>query len=191
MIKPFTPLEFFQYEKEHGMTSDFIPYLKLHYSLGEKIKVLLNPKTVLEIGAGAGALLEYFLKEGIDATAVDHSIYHKQYFESRNPQWYYKYVVHDLADDLQDLNVDVIVSIECFEHLEDKVLEKAIDYVARNCKYFVFSSTPIPDPEFDVQWGHVNVKPTEEWIKIFEDKGMKLKYRWDVPTEWTLVFISR
>lgn len=187
-MKRFNHIEFFEYERDHGMTPDNEMYAEIHYSLGRKILSRINPKTVLEIGTGSGALLEFFCRRGVDAIGIDFNPFHKQYFESRNPEHFYRYVLHDLEEDLQDLHVDTIVSIECFEHLEDKVLDKAVDYVSRNCKTLIFSSTPHPDPEFDIQWGHVNVKPTQEWIKIFTSKGMKFIEQWDVPTAWTLRF---
>lgn len=187
-MKSYNHRQFFEYEQAHGMTPDHLPYRDLHYSLGRKIKQDLNPKSVLEIGCGSGALLEWFCSMDIEAYGIDNNPHHKEYFSMRNPDCSHAYMLWDLKNKPTESFFDVIVSIECFEHLEDKVLAQTADYVSRNCNYFVFSSTPHPDPDFDIQWGHVNVKNTDEWIEFFNRRDLKLKERWDVPTEWTLVF---
>jgi len=91
-----------------------------------------------------------------------------------------------------------ITSIEVFEHIEDIKLLPFIATLANHCEYFLFSSTPHKDmPEFDEQWGHVNIKPTDEWIRLFELNGFELlkeetKYLQEncIPTTWTLIFKS-
>jgi cyclopropane fatty-acyl-phospholipid synthase-like methyltransferase len=100
--------------------------------------------------------------------------------------------------DFKDSLYDMITSIEVFEHIPDEKLMPFIKELPHHCEYFLFSSTPYPNtPEFDEQWGHCNLKQTDEWIRIFTEAGFELlkeetKYlqKNEIPTKWTLMFKS-
>lgn len=190
-MKEFNDKEFFDYEMSHGMNPEDENYVKLQSALGHKIISDLKPESVLEIGPGSGALLEYFIRNQIDVFGIDKNPYHHKYFCTRNPVYVHNYYLYNMEDGVLDVDFlfDVGVSIETFEHMSDVAIRNSLELIKKSCKHwFVFSSTPHPDPEFDVQWGHINVKSKDEWISLFEEYDMKIHSEWKVPTEWTLLF---
>lgn len=151
----------------------------------------LEAKSAFEIGCGTGTLLRQMLDLKIGAWGYDPSVPHKGYWDEhiggvfkdrfincpkiRMNQWF-----------------DVIVSIEVFEHCTDEQIRQYLWDVSCNCQYFVFSSTSEHDtPEFDEEWGHINVKTQAQWVKLFREYGFELDRKLKFPTAWTKVFKSK
>jgi 2-polyprenyl-3-methyl-5-hydroxy-6-metoxy-1,4-benzoquinol methylase len=74
--------------------------------------------------------------------------------------------------------------IEVAEHMTDKELTVLFKKIKPN--YILFSSTPnVTDSDND--WGHINIKPKEEWLTFFEKKGYVLEKFVTLPTEWSII----
>lgn len=192
-MKQLTHKEFFEAEIQMGITPDNPAYLNLHYNLGRTIIERFNPKTTLEIGAGVGTLLEYLLKQGVNSVGIDLNPCEMDFFATRNPEFAPNYKICALQDypfsTLHMPIIDVVVSIEVFEHIADADILKALPDMAKKCRWFLFSSTP-ETTDWDLMWGHINVKPTEEWVKLFSPH-FDLVERLTAPTTWTLLFKSK
>lgn len=213
--KKFTNAEFFDYEKANGLTQDNEQYKQLHYGIADYIISRFNPNAVLEIGPGPGAIMERLAEKNILCWGIDQNEKAYEYFCLRNEDLKNLYFNESVsmffpklehAKKIFTLNsiplkkkaivlntpvFDVCVSIEVFEHIHDIELANVFEELPKYCKWFMFSSTPHKTtPEFDAQWGHINVKPTQEWIDIFNRHGFTLVEQIQFPTPWTLIFKS-
>ncbi len=59
-------------------------------------------------------------------------------------------------------------------------------------RFIVFSSTPHadPNPGWDFQWGHINIKPPEEWHALFRQYGCELADVRPPVTEWASLYVD-
>lgn len=208
----FTDKQFFDWEIEHGLYPGGSN--KGFYEVHEKLANFINSffltqikKTHLDLGAGNSPLTKILQDYGWDATLIDTNKYSIQMQKDFGTK---RLIEHDILNafspkcqDDDDMTngiheYDIVSCIEVLEHIEDNKLHYITDNLASYCKYFIFSSTPHHDtPEFDEQWGHVNIKQVDEWIQIFESNGFKLlkeetEYLQKncIPTTWTLMFKS-
>jgi len=190
-VAPFTDQEFFDYNKEHGWTQD-----NPAWNLGMDKTVdycvdILKAKSAVDIGCGSGALVEAFMRKNIPVYGIDSNTVNKEYFDQRNPENHYRFILDYAQNAVIDSKIDVVTCIEVMEHIPDEANEDILKLWREKCDYFLFSSTPYTDtPEFDKQWGHINVKPTDHWIKFFEKNGFVLLQKLDYPSPWTLLFKS-
>lgn len=155
-------------------------YHKLFEHTADHLVKHLNPKTVLELGCGPGVFVSSLLERGVSAKGIDRN----RHFKKLNDE---HIILADLKTYQIEQPVDMITSIEVFEHMADEELENILSQIAANCKWFVFSSTPHSSPA-DAEWGHVNIKSKAEWINFFKPYGLKLMHNWALPTHWTMVF---
>lgn len=187
--------DFFDFEVKNGLTTDNPAYKNLHYNLAKKIMETYKPVSILEIGSGCGAFLEYLVNNGVLAIGIDQNEHERQYFINRNPEAENRYKLATLKQFTENTEVfsffNVIVSIEVFEHITDDEIIPALKKLSRSCDWFYFSSTPHrTTEEFDTQWGHINIKSEEEWIELFKQCGFTLYNKPGTPTAWSLLFKS-
>lgn len=174
------PTQKFVYETYADTYLNDLNYHKLFDHTADHLIKHLNPKTVLELGCGPGIFISALLQRGVDAKGIDKNRHFKKLNE--NP-----IILADLKTYRIEQPVDVITSIEVFEHLTDEELDNILSQVADNCKWFVFSSTPHSSPT-DAEWGHVNIKSRADWISYFKPYDLSLTHNWALPTHWTMVF---
>lgn len=181
----FTDKEYFDYEMKNGIHNDNPNHIKVHDKLAKYVKEELKANSLFEIGCGTGAFLECCLKRKINAYGYEPSLYHKDYWDKRHPANRERMQLEHV--DL--VFADVVVCIEVFEHITIEECREHLNNIQRLCKYFIFSSTPYFDtPEFDEQWGHINLNTIEFWINLIESYGFKMKKTLGFPTEWTMLF---
>ena len=180
----FTDKQFFDWEIQNGLTPDNPDYLRLHAFTADLI-AQYKPRRVLEIGSGMGTLLECLTQKGFYAAGIDVNRFHRDFFLKRNPSLADRYGLLDHKFKLKSF--DFVVSIEVFEHLTDALIHEYMKQLKP--RYFLFSSTPNKTtPEFDEQWGHINLKQESEWIDLFSGYGYQLEKKLTLPTEWALLF---
>lgn len=196
----FTDKEFFDWEIEHGLYPG--GHNKGYYEVHNKLaQYIINfhagyIDSHLDLGGGNSPLTKILQDNGVDATLIELNQYSIKFQMDYGTKQ-----IHELDFTLCEYfkKYDFITSIEVFEHIEDKKLLPFISKLASYCEYFLFSSTPHKDtPEFDEQWGHVNIKSTFDWIKLFEANNFEWMssettylQRNCIPTTWTLMFKSK
>ena len=193
--RSFTDIEFFQVSVEMGINQHNKQYRKMFELLAQWIDDYFKPKAALEIGCGPGYLLKCLNKLGINTIGIDGNKYSKQLFVTEHPEYESKYFLdNNFNNDYKP--VDVLIAIECFEHIPDDALTKIMDKIAKTIQpnFIIFSSTPYFDPnlDWDVMWGHINVKTSQGWIDLFKRNGYDLVLGVSPPiTSWALLFQKR
>lgn len=191
--RPLTDKEFFEVSDELGQNQRNADYRRLHEFLATWIRDALSPRSALEIGSGPGYLLYCLNRLGIDATGLDGNPYSKGFFDRCHPDYQQRYLLDKYFEGHYE-PVDVVVSIEVFEHIPDEGLERILARVRRDIRprYFVFSSTPHhdPNPGWDMQWGHINVKQPAEWHQLFGRFGFRLANIRPPVTEWASLYVD-
>ena len=130
-----------------------------------KLIELYNPKTVLDIGCGAGYSLKYFLDKGLDGLGIEGF---KEAIE-RSPVKG-NIIEHDYTtgEYIPESKFDLGWSCEFVEHVEEQYLNnfmKSFDV----CEYVAMTHAVPGQPGFH----HVNCQPKEYWINIFKDYGFE------------------
>jgi len=197
----FTDKQFFDWEIEHGLYpgGSNKGFYEVHKKLAEFIDDFLKispGKNHLDLGAGNSPLTKILQDFGIQAVLIEQNKYSIEL--QKEIGVFSKNIFNDDFTNMEFVPFDFVTSIEVFEHIPDKQLLPFIAYLPLFCQFFLFSSTPHKDtPEFDEQWGHVNLKSTDEWIRIFTEAGFELLKEETgylqkncIPTTWTLMFKS-
>lgn len=185
---------FFEYACIHGYIQDNPEYTKGHHSVADWLIETIKPETMIEFGCGPGAMLERFLMNNVESLGIEINPYFIDYFQSRNPVLSDRITRIDFTKgELEIAKTDLCISIEVFEHIDmpngwwDGFLRK----LAKSCKFFYFSSTQYrASIQFDIQWGHVNVRPSAAWIKLFEANGWIYKGNPRKICNWDMLFES-
>lgn len=189
----FTEQEFFDISMELGWNQLDAGYRRLHEKLALWIKGNLSVATALEIGCGPGYLTYCLNALGVACTGIDGNPYSKNLFDQLHGPFSSAFVLDKGFDNLYS-EVDVVISIEAFEHIPDADLNKILSKVRQQIrpKFIVFSSTPYqdPNPEWDIQWGHINLKQPNEWHTLFKSFGYALSVLKPPVTEWASLYVS-
>lgn len=191
--RPFTDTEFFQIADELGHTQRHAQYRAVHEHLAIWIRDSLPISTALEIGAGPGYLLYCMNKLGIDAYGVDGNEVFQAFYREHHPEFAQRYLLDRLFEQSYG-RADAVVTIEVFEHIPEEGLHNILAKVQAQVrpKYIVFSSTPYadPNPGWDLQWGHINMKQPEEWQRLFRRYGYEVTPTRPPVTEWAALYVA-
>ena len=193
-LRPFNAQEFFEVSCELEFNQRNPEHRALFEQLARWIKGSLNPAAALEFGSGTGYLLYCLNRLGIHTLGVDANPYSRQFFEREHPDFTANYILDPtFRDDYPP--VDVLISIEVFEHLRDEELRRILAKIQSSVrpKYVVFSSTPHadPNPGWDLLWGHINLKSAEQWHDLFAQYGYEPVRGVRPPvTEWATLYID-
>jgi len=189
--RPYTNEEFFLVSHQIGANQFNANYRKLFENLSAWIIREFNPSKSLEIGAGPGYLLNCLNSLGVDSVGVDGNDLSQKLFSLLHPLYSDKYYL-DYYFDGNYGESDLLIAIECFEHIDDKSLHVLMDKIASKVKpkNIVFSSTPYESEieNMDIQWGHINLKPESEWIDFFLKYNYKVMSVRPPVTKWALAF---
>ncbi len=191
--RPFTPKEFYEISCEMGLNQDNPRYRRSFEKLAKWVVRTLGVKTALEIGSGPGYFLYCLNKIGVHAIGVDGNPFSQAYFLSKHPEYRSHYHLDPLFENAYE-RVDVLLTIEVFEHIDDHGLELVFRRIREQVKpkFIVFSSTPYVDPNvgWDQQWGHINIKPVEEWDELFASNGFAVSKMVPPITKWARLYID-
>lgn len=171
-----TEQQFFEVEQQAGISLNNPAFINLANETILQLKGL-NVSTILDYGAGVGAYTLAALNAGYNVSSYD----------------YYKVHVEHMQANIPNINIvnqpfptDLMMFIEVAEHMTDKELNALFKKV-KGTKYILFSSTSQTTPN-DIEWGHINVKHQEEWVKLFEKHNYTLVKHLPFPTEWSKLF---
>lgn len=193
--RAFTSKEFLDISIELGATQLTPEYRTLHEVFASWIAGTLGIRSSLELGSGPGYLLYCLNRLGIDARGVDGNEHSREFFVSQHAEFAERYLIDPLfAQSYRP--VDAFLSIEVFEHIDDSGLAAVMAKVRDQLRprYIVFSSTPFadPHPDWDLQWGHINIKQPAQWHAMFAHYGFEPVPSLRPPvTEWATLYRKR
>jgi len=181
---------FFDKSVELGFTTrDYESLVNLHTN-GARTLQIMGCTSVFEFGSGLGFFLSACQRIGLyNHVGYDINPYERDFAISKgiDPG---RYLLGDFAR-LKISKYDAIYSTEVFEHMVDGELNAVLPKLYKACnKYFYFTSTPFTStiPEWDIEWGHINIKQKDEWIALFKKHGFDyLQDATDV-CSWGLLF---
>lgn len=190
--RAFTDREFFEVSWIMGWHPRNPEYRRLFANLADWIVRELQPQRVLEIGCGPGYLLHCLSEHGIAACGVDANPYSRAFFGEFSPQHADRYVLDPLFEGVY-AGADTVLAIEAFEHIPDDGLDKIMQRLRDEIRpeRIVFSSTPHPEPspDWDLQWGHINLKTPEQWHALFARYGYRADGRRPPVTDWAVCYV--
>ena len=168
----------------------FLPYPQSYYSkhargsmleetrgVGRAIGELLQPKSVLDVGCGVGAMLEGIRDvcpsatlQGIDAPhAID--IVRSSGLNRVPMKWLTPFDLRRFKDGEypRAITAHVVVSTEVAEHIPNDVSPEYVAYLCENPKYVVFTAAhPGQGGE-----GHINERDIGFWDDLFDEVGFR------------------
>lgn len=157
-------------------------WLNFFGQIADRIKIDLNPKTVLDAGCAWGILVETLRDRGVEAWGIDISDFAiSQVVEKVKPFCW----VGSVSDDLTE-KYDLIVCIEVLEHMDKKDADIAIKNFCEHSDRILFSSSPHDYSEAT----HFNVQPAEVWAREFARHGFYRDLDFDATflTPWAMLF---
>jgi SAM-dependent methyltransferase len=125
---------------------------------------LIQPRSVVDVGCGAGTWLSVFKEFGIDDfLGVDGDWVDKKMLEIPEE----RFLAFDLTTPLRiDKQFDLVVSLEVAEHLPSECAEMLVESLTRLGPVILFSAA-IP---FQGGTHHVNEQWPEYWVKFFRER---------------------
>ena len=146
--------------------NDHQKYRVLYDFIGDIIYVTFEPKSVIDLGCGAGFLLERLRSQGVSKIyGIDGS---KDATNSWPEHMQDVLEVKNLMDFKPQERYDVAICMEVAEHIpKDKSL-KLVTKVADSSKKFIWWTAAPPGQGGT---GHITLKPITYWIRLFEDQG--------------------
>jgi 2-polyprenyl-3-methyl-5-hydroxy-6-metoxy-1,4-benzoquinol methylase len=190
--RAFTDEEFFMISHELNHNQLYPSFRALFENFALWIKENFNPKSVLDHGCGPGYLIHLLNEIDIYAIGVDGNPYSKKLFDELHLKYNANYILDKFFDAKYD-TFEIFTSVECFEHIPDNGINKIMTRVSQEIKpnHIIFSSTPYadPNPGWDIQWGHINMKQPNEWHALFLKYGYQLIEGVTPPlTPWASVY---
>jgi len=126
----------------------------------------LDPKTLLDVGCGTGAILAAFAARGVEVTGLEYSEAALRYCRARSLK-VYKIDLESKASVPFTSLFDIVVSMEVAEHLPGRMADRFVRLLTSYGGVVIFTAA-IPG-----QGGndHVNEQPHEYWVEKFAKRG--------------------
>jgi 2-polyprenyl-3-methyl-5-hydroxy-6-metoxy-1,4-benzoquinol methylase len=172
-----TEKEFLEAELLMNLTMNNPDFVALAKSVSDYVNDNYLFDTLIDYGCGTGVYSEVVRKSGFvnNVYALDIFKPHRDYCKEQ---------YHNLKVIARPVKADLMYFIEVAEHMTDQEIQKALNAI--DPKYILFSSTP-ETTEWDLDWGHINIKQEPEWIAMFETLGYKVIDKPNTPTTWALM----
>jgi len=195
ITEPATAKQFHDHNLSHGNSIENPDYAKGHTELVDFLISKVRPKTVLELGCGVGGTLVEFLKRGVVGYGIEINPHSVEYFREHHPVFANQVQLGDITTEPleNDVKGDLVYSIEVFEHLPvtDEWLKSYFLELSKKFRHFYFTSTPYHTAQAaDFYWGHINLKRSSEWIRLFEESGWKFVSNPKALINWDLLLES-
>jgi hypothetical protein len=182
---------FFEKSVELGFTDRHYETLVNLHTNGARVLQSLGCESVFEFGSGLGFFLSACQRVGLNNyVGYDINPYERDFAISKGIETN-RYLCSERIVILGEY--DAIYSTEVFEHMTDEEISKVMPFLYQACnKYFYFTSTPhASTPEWDAEWGHINLKTKEQWIALFAMFGFEFLRDANEVTSWGLLFLKK
>jgi hypothetical protein len=129
----------------------------------DKLIEIYNPKTMIDVGCGAGFSTKYFIDKGINSMGVEGFL--TAINESKIKEFIH---VHDYVESefIPEKEYDMAWCCEFVEHVEEIYSENFMKTFSK-CKVVAMTHAVPGQPGFH----HVNCQPSEYWISKFKNYG--------------------
>lgn len=174
--KKISNKEFLDAELKMGISADNLLFVALCDATANELVTNCDIKSVLDYGAGTGVYSNALHNKGFDVKVFELFDSHQAYIKEKYPHL-------QIID--KPVTTDCLLWIEVSEHMTDKEIDNLFNTI--NPKYIYHSSTS-ETTEFDLQWGHINIKTQDQWVELFRSKGYELIKETSVPTLWSKIY---
>lgn len=171
----YTDKEFLDIELKMGVSLDNPQFM----DLARNTVAQLNGygSKILDYGCGVGAYSKAAIEHGFEVYGYDKFKAHKDYLKIHLPE---------LKVTSKLPKTDILMFIETAEHMTDDEIKDIFQHI--NPIWILFSSTSQRIPEWDEQWGHINIKDQPEWDSFFLNLGYRVHKQVSLPTEWSKIY---
>lgn len=144
-------------------------YRDNYRTLATALVELMDFQDHLDVGCGQGLLLEpLVLHHGKDSYGVEGS---PAALEFVPPEIDGRVRTATIAELTHERSYDLVSCIEVLEHVPEPETDRAIAFLTRSARRFVYFSAAIPgQPGI----GHINCQPTLYWLLAFDRHGFEL-----------------
>ena len=171
--------EFLRVELENGIGFHNPAFVNLARVTANQLADL-EVKTILDYGAGTGVYSKAYMDAGYDVVAFELFKEHRDYIKAKAPE---------IKLIKKPKTTDLLSFIETAEHMTDEELDTLLTSIEP--KYILFSSTSERIPDFDEDWGHINIKEQIEWDAFFAEYGYTKLRGTNKPTAWAKIYIKK
>jgi len=175
---PISPEEFLRVELQAGISADNPEFRALGRATAAQM-LGRGFRTVLDFGAGTGVYADAFHQAGFEVQAFEIWEEHRAYIREKFPH---------VRLTAEPFSAELMLFIETAEHMSDEELRTLFGRISPD--YVLFSSTS-DRTEWDVEWGHINVKTQPEWGRFFATLGYEPAGPLSAPTPWARLFRRR
>jgi len=144
-------------------------YRPVYHAFARAIEDVFHPTSILDVGCGAGYLLEYFINGGIDCRGVDGS---PAALAALRPDIRARCYRVDLglrpASPDPDIAVDLAVCVEVAEHIPEPLLPVCLSWFSAARRLLLTAAPPGQRGNH-----HVNCRPPYYWIGALAAIGFR------------------
>lgn len=145
-------------------------YRKSCEVIAESIVRAFSPKFIVDVGCGAGELLQALKKRGIACCGLEYSSAALRICRQKGLDVIKFDLLHDTLP--RGYNADLVVSTEVAEHLPENYADRFVDILCAIASNVVMTAA-VPATTYVGHQTHLNEQPREYWISKFADKGFK------------------
>jgi cytidyltransferase-like protein len=157
----------------------------------ELIKEVFQPKRVIDMGCGPGALMYLLQEVGVIADGIDFSATSKEIAPREVAE---RIRIGSITEiDLPDNSYDLVICREVFEHMPVLLVQKAVQNLARISSRFIYVTTRFhPNPtslfdvttEFDVDPTHITCMNKDMLRLMFVLQGFRRRADLEARMDW-------
>jgi 2-polyprenyl-3-methyl-5-hydroxy-6-metoxy-1,4-benzoquinol methylase len=155
------------------------------------IKEVFEPKRVLDMGCGPGALMYLLWELGVEVDGIDFTPHSRMLAQ---PEIRDRIIIGPVTEpQVPDKSYDLVICREVFEHLTVVQVQKAVEAICRASSRFVYATTRFhPEPEsllsfttqFDVDPTHITLLNKEFLRCLFVLQGFRSRPDLEARMDW-------
>ncbi len=177
--------------RAEGNAYDIATRRKMEGRNPELIKEVFQPKRVIDMGCGPGALMFLLQEVGVTADGIDFSQTSKDIAPKEVAE---RIRIGSITEiDLPDNSYDLVICREVFEHMPVLLVQKAVENLGRISSRFVYVTTRFhPNPtslfdvttEFDVDPTHITCMNKDMLRLMFVLQGFRRRPDLEARMDW-------